>query len=281
MYAYSRVTKTLLFILVLIGAFVSMFPLWWLLVSSFTPETVIFRQSGLWPTAFTLENYGLGWEGVGGVSFGQYFANSFLLVSIRVVGTIVSSAMTAYAFARLDFAGKKPMFAIMLLTMMLPYHVTLIPRYIMFFQLGWMDSYKPLTIPTFFATSGFFIFLMVQFIRSISRELDEAAIMDGATPIDIFRHIIMPLIKPALATAAIFSFIWSWNDFFSNLLYISDPKKYTVALGLRAFLDATSGSQFGPMFAMALLSLTPILIFFVSAQGLLVEGITTTGLKGA
>ena len=281
MYAYSRVTKTLLFILVLIGAFVSMFPLWWLLVSSFTPETVIFRQSGLWPTAFTLENYGLGWEGVGGVSFGQYFANSFLLVSIRVVGTIVSSAMTAYAFARLDFAGKKPMFAIMLLTMMLPYHVTLIPRYIMFFQLGWMDSYKPLTIPTFFATSGFFIFLMVQFIRSISRDLDEAAIMDGATPIDIFRHIIMPLIKPALATAAIFSFIWSWNDFFSNLLYISDPKKYTVALGLRAFLDATSGSQFGPMFAMALLSLTPILIFFVSAQGLLVEGITTTGLKGA
>ena len=281
MYAYSRVTKTLLFILVLIGAFVSMFPLWWLLVSSFTPETVIFRQSGLWPTAFTLENYGLGWEGVGGVSFGQYFANSFLLVSIRVVGTIVSSAMTAYAFARLDFAGKKPMFAIMLLTMMLPYHVTLIPRYIMFFQLGWMDSYKPLTIPTFFATSGFFIFLMVQFIRSISRDLDEAAIMDGATPIDIFRHIIMPLIKPALATAAIFSFIWSWNDFFSNLLYISDPKKYTVALGLRAFLDATSGSQFGPMFAMALLSLTPILIFFVSAQGMLVEGITNTGLNGA
>jgi multiple sugar transport system permease protein len=279
MLRHSRLTRIVLFILVLIGAFVSMFPLWWLLVSSFTPEIVIFRQSGLWPTQFTLQNYSLGWQGVSDISFGTYFVNSFLLVGVRVIGTVVSSSMVAYAFARLDFSLKKPLFAIMLLLMMLPFHVTLIPRYILFFKLGWIDSYKPLTVPTFFAVQGFFIFLMVQFIRGLPRELDEAATVDGCSPFDIYARIILPLLKPALVTAAIFTFIWSWNDFFSHLLYISNPKLYTVALGLRAFLDATSGSAFGPMFAMALLSLIPTLIFFILAQSLLIEGISTTGLK--
>ena len=280
MVRYTTLQRNVLFILVLLGAVITMFPLWWLLVSSFTPEIVIFKQSGLWPTQFTLENYVQGWKGVPPVSFATYFKNSFVLVGLRIIGTLISSSLTAFAFARLEFAGKKILFAIMLLLMMLPFHVTLIPRYIMFFKLGWVDSYKPLVVPTFFATQGFFIFLMVQFIRTLPRELDEAAIVDGCGPIGVYWHIILPLTKAAMMTAAIFTFIWSWNDFFSNLIYISNPKLFTVALGLRAFMDASSGSAFGPMFAMALLSLIPIFIFFVSAQGLLIEGIATTGLKG-
>lgn len=267
-------------LIVVAGTFVTLFPLWWLLVSSFTPEKLIFRQSGLWPTEFTVQNYITGWKGATRVSFGTFFLNSFVVVGLRVIGTVASSAMTGYAFARLEFAGKKVLFSIMLLLMMLPFHVTLIPRYIMFYTIGWVDSYKPLIVPAFLATQGFFIFLFVQFIRGLPRELDQAATVDGCSPVDIFWRIIMPLTAPAVVTAAIFTFIWSWNDFFSNLIYISNPKMYTVALGLRAFVDSSSGAAFGALFAMSVLSLVPIVIFFMMAQSLLIEGISTTGLKG-
>lgn len=280
MLAYSRVQQTVLFFLVLMGAFITMFPLWWLLVSSLSPEEVIFRQSGLWPTRFTIDNFVQGWRGVSGITFGHYFVNSFIIVGVSIIGTLISSSMAAYAFARMDFSLKVTFFAIMLGTMMLPFHVTLIPRYIMFYRLGWIDSFLPLTVPSFFATNGFFIFLMVQFMRGIPIELDHAARVDGCNPIQLYLRIILPLTMPALVTAAIFTFIWTWNDFFSQLLYINNPRLYTIALGLRAFQDATSASAFGQMFAMSILSLLPIFIFFISAQKLLIEGISTTGLKG-
>lgn len=280
MLAYSRFQQSVLFVCVLAGACLTMFPLWWLLVSSLTPEVHIFRQSGLWPTQFTLSNYGQGWRGVSGITFGHYFANSFIIVGVSIVGTLISSSMAAYAFARMNFSFKTAFFATMLGTMMLPFHVTLIPRYIMFYQLGWVDSFLPLTVPSFFATNGFFIFLMVQFMRGIPIELDHAARVDGCGPIQLYLRIILPLSMPALVTAAIFTFIWTWNDFFSQLLYISNPRLYTIALGLRAFQDATSASAFGQMFAMSILSLLPIFIFFISAQKLLIEGISTTGMKG-
>jgi multiple sugar transport system permease protein len=277
---YSR-TQTVVFLaIVLVGTFITLFPLWWLLVSSFTPEKVIFVQSGLWPTQFTLQNYITGWAGGTRITFGTYFVNSFLVVGLRVIGTVISSAMTGFAFARLEFAGKKIFFSIMLLLMMLPFHVTLIPRYILFYKIGWIDSYKPLIVPAFLATQGFFIFLFVQFIRGLPREIDQAATVDGCSPIDIFWRIVMPLTLPAVVTASIFTFIWSWNDFFSNLIYISNPKKFTVALGLRAFVDSSSGAAFGALFAMSVLSLIPIVFFFIAAQRLLIEGISTTGLKG-
>ena len=280
MVRYSPLQKTVLFVMIVFGAIVTMFPLWWLMVSSFTPEQYIFSQSGLWPTEFTLQNYVIGWKGASTISFATYYKNTFIIVGLRIVGTIITCSMTAYAFARLNFAGKGILFSIMLLLMMLPFHVTLIPRFIMFYKLGWVNSFKPLTIPAFFATQGFFIFLMVQFIRSLPRELDQAAIVDGCSPVDVYWRIIMPLLTPALVTTAIFTFIWTWNDFFSALIYINSPRLYTVALGLRSFLDSTSGSAFGAMFAMSLLSLMPILIFFVLAQNLLIEGISTTGMKG-
>lgn len=277
----SRRQRTALLLAVVVGALITMFPLWWLLVSSFTPEKLIFRQSGLFPTQFTLQNYVQGWKsGPSGQTFLTYYVNSFTIVLLCVVGTLVSASMAAYAFARLDFRLKRLFFAIMLGTIMLPFHVTLIPRYIMFFRLGWVDSFRPLTVPSFFATDGFFVFLIVQFIRGLPRELDEAARVDGCSPIQTYLHIILPLSTPALVTAAIFTFIWTWNDFFSQVVYISSPKLYPVALALRAFQDATSDSSFGPMFAMCIVSLLPVVAFFVSSQSLLIEGIATTGLKG-
>jgi multiple sugar transport system permease protein len=276
----EQIHKSIRFIVVVIGAFATMFPLWWLLVASFTPEAFIFRQSGLWPTAFTLSNYIQGWQGISRITFGTYFLNSFIVAGISVIGTLISASMAGYAFARLNFDYKYVFFAVMLGTMMLPFHVTLIPQYIIFFRLGWVDTFLPLTVPSFFATGGFFIFLMVQFMRGIPIELDQAAQVDGCGPIQVYFRIILPLSMPALVTAAIFTFIWTWNDFFSQLIYISNPIRYTIALGLRAFLDATSRSAFGPMFAMSILSLVPIFIFFISAQRLLIEGISTTGLKG-
>ncbi len=273
--------KAVPFLLVLAGALVTLYPLWWMLVSSFTPETEIFRQSGLWPTHFTLENYITGWKaGVAGMSFAVYFINSFTIVIPVIVGTLISSSMAAYAFARMDFDLKSVLFSVMLLSMMLPFHVTLIPRYIMFHKLGWVNSIRPLVVPSFFAIDGFFIFLMVQFMRGLPVELDQAARVDGCGPIQTYLRIILPLSAPALVTAAVFSFIWTWNDFFSPLIYINNPKLYPVALALRAFQDTTSSSSVGPMFAMSIVSLVPVFIFFVSTQRLLIEGIATTGLKG-
>ena len=276
-----RWQKILYFVLVSLAAFITMYPLIWLVGASFTPERYIFEHRGLVPSRFTTENYVRGWRGVEGVvSFADYFVNSFVIVTFCVIGTLISCSMAGFAFARLQFDLKSVWFAIMLLSLMLPMHVTLIPRYIMFYRIGWVDTYLPLTVPSFFATGSFFIFLFVQFIRGLPSEIDQAAVVDGCNPIDIYWRIILPLSKPALVTAAIFTFYWTWNNFFSQLLYISDPRRYTIALGLRAFMDSTSASAFGQMFAMSVVSLIPVLIFFVLSQKLIIEGIATTGLKG-
>ncbi len=168
-------------------------------------------------------------------------------------------------------------------TLLLPGHVLIIPQYILFRTLGWVGGglpYLPLLVPHFLATEAFFVFLMVQFMRGIPRELDEAAVIDGASPYSVFRHVILPLSRPALVTTAIFSFIWTWNDFFRQLVYLSDLKDYTVPVALTLFIDSTSESSVGPMFAMSLLSLIPVFLFFVAFQRMLVEGINTSGLKG-
>jgi multiple sugar transport system permease protein len=163
---------------------------------------------------------------------------------------------------------------------MLPYHVTLIPQYILFLNLGWVDTFLPLVVPKFLAVDAFFIFLLVQFFRTIPRELDEAAMLDGCGPWRIYLMVILPLSLPALATAAIFTFIFTWDDFFGPLVYLNDIESYTVQLGLRSFVDSTGMSDWGALFAMSTLTLLPILAFFLFFQRLLIEGIATTGLKG-
>jgi multiple sugar transport system permease protein len=196
-----------------------------------------------------------------------------------VVGNVVACSMAAYAFARLAFPFKKTMFALMLGTMLLPYHVTLVPQYVLFNELAWINTILPLVVPKFLATDAFFIFLMVQFIRTLPQELDDAARMDGCGHVGIFRRIVLPLSIPAIGTTALFTFIATWNDFLGPLLYLVRPETWTVAQGLNGFLDATGESAYGPLFAMATLSLAPIVGFFLVAQRLLIEGIATSGLK--
>jgi multiple sugar transport system permease protein len=276
----ERLQRIVLFFIVLFGAVIMMYPLIWMLASSFKPEQEIFRNLGLWSDNFTFENYIKGWQGVAGIGFSRYFVNSIIVVTLNVIGNIVTCSMTAYAFARLNFSFKGIFFGMMMATVMLPHHVTLIPRYIIFDRLGWINTFLPLTVPAFFATQSFFIFLLVQFMRGIPKELDDAAIVDGCTPWQIYWKIIMPLSVPALVTTTLFTFIWTWNDFFGPLIYLQSPIKYTVALGLRSFADATSQSAYGQLFAMSIVSLVPVFIFFVFFQRLLIEGIATTGLKG-
>lgn len=276
----NRSRKSIRFIMILIAAIITIYPLLWMISSSFKNETRIFKDLGLIPNPATLENYTKGWHGASGLTFATYFSNSFFICFFVIIGTLISCSMAAYAFARLEYTFKRVFFAGMLVTMMLPMHVTLIPKYIMFYNFGWMDTFLPLIVPAFFATSGFFVFLMVQFIRGIPKELDEAATVDGCGPIQIYIRIILPLALPALVTTAIFSFIWTWNDFFSQLIYISNPAKFPIALGLRAFMDFTSRSAYGQLFAMSVLSLVPIILFFTFSQKLLIEGIATSGIKG-
>ncbi|MEV4015611.1 carbohydrate ABC transporter permease [Nonomuraea angiospora] len=268
-----------LHLLVVAGALVMLYPLFWLISSSFKPNDEIFTDPGLVPETVVADNYATGWTALG-VPFSGFFANSFLIAAAAVAGNVMSCSMAAFAFARLSFRFRKLWFAIMLVSIMLPIHVLIVPQYTLFKYLGWVDTFLPLIVPKFLAVDGFFIFLMVQFIRSLPRELDDAARIDGCGPVLVYWRIILPLSRPALITTAIFTFIWTWDDFFSQLVYLSDVSTYTVPLALRAFLDSSGGSTWGPMLAMAVLSLIPILGFFLIFQRRITEGISTTGLKG-
>lgn len=261
-----------------LASLVMLYPLLWMLASSFKPENEIFGNASLWPSKFDLDAYVRGWTGLQ-VSFGKFFVNSLIVSVMSVIGNVLSCSLAAFAFARLRFRGRNFWFALMLGTLMLPYHVTLIPQYILFLNLDWVDTFLPLIVPKFLAVDAFFIFLLVQFFRGLPRELDEAAMMDGCSPWRIYYKIILPLALPALTTAAIFTFIWTWDDFFGPLVYLNDMNSYTVQLGLRSFVDSTGKSDWGALFAMSTLTLLPVVAFFLVFQRLLIEGFATTGLK--
>ncbi|MGV9382550.1 carbohydrate ABC transporter permease [Nonomuraea sp. NPDC003707] len=259
-------------------ALVMLYPVLWMVVSSLRPDNEIFRRPGLILDGLQTQNYGVGWTALAS-PFGHYLANSAILVLACIIGNLVSCSMAAYAFARLEFTGKRLWFAIMLGTIMLPIHVIIVPQYILFSQLDWVNTFLPLVVPKFLATDAFFVFLMVQFIRGLPRELDEAARIDGCGHPRIFLRIILPLMLPALATTVIFTFIWTWNDFFSQLIYLTDPEMYTVPVALRSFVDATVSTSWGSMFAMSVVSLAPVFIAFLVGQRYLIRGIATTGGK--
>jgi multiple sugar transport system permease protein len=265
-------------VLLIAASLVMIYPVVWMLVSSLRPTEVIFRTPGLWLNDVYLDNYTEGWISLAN-PFGHYMINSAIVVVGAIAGNLLSCSLAAYAFARLQFRLKKVWFAIMLMTIMLPIHVVVVPQYILFNKLGWVDTFIPLVLPKFLATDAFFVFLMVQFIRGIPRELDEAARIDGCGHWQIFSRMMLPLMVPALATTAIFTFIWTWSDYFTPLIYLTDPNTYTVPVALRSFLDSTSGSNWGAMFAMSIISLVPIFLAFLFGQKFLVQGIATTGGK--
>ena len=261
------------------GTLVMVYPLLWMVGGSFKDEKDIFSQLNPFPSSLDPRNYIAGWTATD-PTFTRFYFNSLLIAVLAVAGNVIACTLTAYAFARLEFRGKKVFFGIMLGSIMLPAHALLIPQYVLFFHLGWVNTYLPLVVPKFLATDAFFIFLMVQFIRTIPRTLDEAAMIDGCGKVRIFSRIILPLTGPVLITTMIFTFIWTYNDFFAQLIYLSYPSSETVPVALRRFVDATGDSSYGQLLAMSVLSLVPTFIVFLLAQRRIVEGIATTGLKG-
>lgn len=276
--AQRAVKATIKHIVMIAASLAMIYPLLWMLVSSLRPNEAIFREPGILLTTLEFNNYVQGWNALSH-PFSHFLWNSAIVVFASILANLIACSMAAYAFARLDFKFKIPMFAAMLLTIMLPVHVVIIPQYILFSNLGWVNTFLPLIVPKILATDSFFIFLMVQFIRGIPKDLDEAARIDGAGHIRIFFQVILPLMVPALATTTIFTFMWTWNDFFSQLIFLTSPDMYTVPLALRAFIDSTGESNWGGMFAMSIISILPLFLIFLFGQRFLIKGMATTGIK--
>jgi len=273
---YRSILRHLPIILVLAAV---LYPLLWMFAASFRPNFQVFNSLGFLAKNPTIQNYLDGWRGGSGIGFSTYFGNSLLICFFAILGNLFACSCAAYAFARLDFPFKRFLFAMLLATLLLPYQVTLIPQYILFNEIGWVGTYLPLIVPRWLGVDAFYVFLMVQFIRGLPRELDEAARIDGAGPFRIFRMIILPLSLPAIGTTALFTFVNTWNDFLGPLLYVYDPESKTITQGLAAFIDVTGESFYGSLFAMCSVSLAPLVAFFLASQRLLVDGIATTGLK--
>ncbi len=259
---------------------VLIFPLVYIFFATFKTSNEIFSSMDLLPHHFTLDGYINGWKGVGNTAFYTFILNSFALTLPSVLFTIFSSLVVAYGFSRFEFPGKKLFFNLMMALMMLPGAVLIIPRYLLYASLGWINSYFPFWIPALFATSSFFIYMFVQFFRGLPSELDEAATIDGCGSLGVLTHVLLPLCKPAIISAAIFQFIWTWNDFMAQYIYISSVSKYTVSLGLRMAIDGTSRIDWSNVLAMSVVAMLPCVLVFLFLQKYFVEGIATSGLKG-
>ncbi|WP_448002485.1 carbohydrate ABC transporter permease [Agromyces bauzanensis] len=257
---------------------VMVYPLIWLVVSSFKPNEKIFSDLSIFTGDLTFDNYLQGWTSQQ-LPFSVFLINSSILVLGAIVGNLISCSLAAYAFARLRFRGRNAFFAIMLGTIMLPFHVVLVPQFVIFRELGWLETFLPLIVPKFLAADAFFIFLMVQFIRGLPKEIFEAARIDGAGQFRIYSQITLPLMVPALATTAIFTFIWTWGDFFGPLIYLRTRENFPVSIALKGFVDAQSSSDYGAMFAMSVVSLVPLFLAFLIGQRYLIKGFATTGIK--
>lgn len=267
------------YLFLIVCSIIMLYPIFWLFSSALKSNEEI-PKSNLIPSVLHWDNFSAGWSAIPGFSFAHFFYNSFFIAICSVIGTVLSSAIVAFGFARLNFPLKNFWFAILMLTLMLPAQVTLVPQYILFKYFDWVGTSLPLIVPHFLAVSPFFVFLMVQFIRGIPHDLDESAKIDGCSTPGIAFKIVLPLCMPAVITSALFSFIWTWDDFLGQMIYLTDTAKYTVPLALRLFLDNTSAVTWGPMYAMSVLSVLPCFAIFLSAQKYFVEGISTTGIKG-
>ncbi len=279
-YRHSVVRSAFYHGLVAVFALIMLYPILWLVGSSFKPPDEIWtNQTAIIPEEFYPQNYPKGWAGFGGISFTTFYRNSLFYATLGTILSVSASAVVAYGFARVRFRGRRIWFAIMLVTLMLPTQVQIIPQYIVFKQLGWLNTFYPLLLPRL-GGSAFFIFMIIQFIRSIPVDLDEAAMIDGASKFGIFLRVILPQLTPAIVTAAIFSFYWTWDEFLVPLIYLNSPELYLVSLALRTFSDPSGQTDWGAIFAMSALSLLPVFVIFIAFQRYLVEGISTTGLKG-
>ena len=272
--------KIIVYIVITLLGIVMIYPLLWVFSASFKTNAEIFTTVGLIPSHFSLSAFMDGWKGTGQITFGTYLKNSFLLVVPTVIFTIISCTLVGYGFARFQFPFKKILFMLMISTLMLPNASIIIPRYIIFNKLGWLNTYLPFYIPAILGCYPFFIFLMVQFFRGLPKELEESAYIDGCNSFMVLIRILLPLCKPAIISTLIFQFIWTWNDFFNSLVYINSVSKYTIMLGLNTLIDATSKMNWNEVMAMSVIAMIPSIILFFACQKYFVEGIATTGMKG-
>ena len=261
---------------VLIGAVVMLVPLAWLVSTSLKPDDQLFAYPPVWiPRYLNWANYSGAWNYA---PFGLYLTNTLIIAGLALVGTLVSSSLVAYGFARGQFPGRDFLFAVLLSTMMLPSIVTLIPLFLVFKSLNWINTFLPLIVPSYFA-SPFYVFLLRQFFMSLPPDLDDAAYVDGASTFQVLTLVILPLARPALASVAIFSITFHWNDFLAPLIYLNDQSMYTLALGLYSFLDQHT-AQWGYLMAASALMIVPMILLFLFAQKYFIQGIVTSGFGG-
>lgn len=254
-----------------------MLPFLWLVSTSLKDQAQVFRYPPEWiPDPVRWRNYS---EALTAMPFLRFVGNTLIITIANMIGTLLTASLAAYGFARLRFPGRDVIFMVLLSTLMLPFAVVMIPRYIEFRYLGWIDTWLPLIVPNFLGGSVFFIFLLRQFFRTIPRDLSDAARMDGASEFRIYWQVIMPLSRPALVVVAIFTFLDSWNDFLAPLIYLSTPEKFTIALGLASFQGLYS-TQWNLLMAASTVMILPALALFFLAQRYFVQGVVLTGMKG-
>lgn len=274
----KTIARVLTYFVLILAAVVCLFPFIWMVSTSFKPMSDIYSMPPtVLPKKITLDNFIQGWAGA---DFGMFFKNTAFVTLMATIGTVLSSSIVAYGFARFQSRLSHGLFLLLLGTMMLPSQVTLIPQYLLYSKLGMIDTYWPLIIPSWVGGGAFNIFLFIQFFRTLPRELDEAAKIDGANSWQVFARILLPSVKPVMLAVMVMALVYNWNDFFNPLIYLNSNQKFTIAIGLQFFKGSQGNVQIGQMMAMALVSLLPVLILFAFCQKYFIQGIKMSGLKG-
>jgi oligogalacturonide transport system permease protein len=275
----TATSKIISYIFLIVLAYIMIYPLLWMIGAAFKTNEEMFGTIGLLPKNPVFGAFAAGWVGTGQYGFSTFLSNTFLMVIPTVIFTVISATLVGYGFARFNFPLKKLLFFTMIATLMLPATVIIIPRYIFFKKLGWLDTYLPFIVPAMLGSFPFFNFMMVQFFRGLPIEIDESGKLDGCNSFVILKDLLLPLCKSAIFSVIVFQFVWTWNDFFNVLIYISSVAKYPVALGLRMTMDISTEFDWNQIMAMSLISILPPVILFFAAQKYFVEGIATTGMK--
>lgn len=276
----KKTSRVIDYLIIFAIGVILLYPIIWMFFSTFKSNDEIFSSVKLLPKSFGFGFYAEGWKGTGKVSYTSFFINTFVLVLPTTILTVASSALVAYGFARFRFPGKKILFAILIATLMLPNSVIIIPRYSLYNTFHWVNTYLPFYVPAVLACYPFFIYMLIQFLRGLPRELDESAYIDGCGTFRTFIQVLLPLMKPSLFSAGLFQFLWTYNDYFNSLIFINSVKKFPISLALRMSLDAESVVQWGKVMAMASVAVLPVILLFFAAQKYFVEGIATSGIKG-
>ncbi len=262
--------------LLIIGSAAFLFPLLWMLATALKPEAQIFAYPPVWlPKPLDWANF---IEAINFFPFWTYLRNSTIVTVLSVLGQVFSAAFVAYGFAKLQWKGRDALFFLVLATLMIPAQVLMIPQYVIFTRMGWVDTLLPLIVPSFFGGGAFNIFLFRQYYRTIPREYSDAARIDGCSEFRIFWQIVLPQAKPAMATAAIFAFLWTWNDFMGPVIYLHSPENFTLPIGLRAFQQQT-GTEWDLLMAASLIVMLPVIVLFFILQRYFVEGMSMSGLN--